>query len=77
MDKIIRLLRGSKPTFRNLQNTDIPASFMHAYYSPIFFTPRYQKISFSHDFLRYIRYLRRKDKITKVDLKSFVENLIT
>ena len=77
MDKILKFLQGRKPPFRSLKINDIPSSIVSSYCSPIFFTPRYQKISFSHDFLRYVRYLRRKDKINHVDLKSFVENLIT
>ena len=65
------MLQGSRPPYRSLTMEEIPGQLRNQYNSPIFLTPRYQMIPFTEQFLKYMRYFKRKDKVTSYDMRTF------
>ena len=47
MNRILKMIQGTKPEYRKLNLLDIPGKLRNQYTSPIFLTPRYQKILFT------------------------------
>ena len=44
--------------------------------SKIYYTPKLQKIGFSEELAKYLRYIDRKDRIREEDMKSMVEAVL-
>jgi hypothetical protein len=72
-----RLVQSEMPDFRNLTPLHMPSRFLNEYNSPIFFTPRYQKIPYSEQFLKYLRYMQRRNSVSYQDMRVFVEQLLS
>ena len=56
---------------------EVPVNFLTTITSGIYYTPKLQRIPFSEELGKYLRYLNRKDKITNVDLRKLTEAIVT
>jgi hypothetical protein len=70
------LTQTKMPDFRNLTQYHVPSKCFYGYTNPIFLTPRYQKIPYSEELLKYIRYMQRKNSVSYADMKVFVEHVL-
>ena len=66
------LMRTDYPSFRNLNLQEVPPQLLNQYQNPIFWTPRYQKIPYSSELTKYLRYLQRKKTMTPQDFRHMV-----
>ena len=70
-------LSRNYPTFKNLDLQEIPPQLFNQYQNPIFWTPRYQKIPYSTELTKYLKYLQRKKTMTQEDFRQMVENILS
>lgn len=56
---------------------DLSSGLIGQYDNKTFLTPRYQKIAYTEDMLKYIKFLQRSNKCDYNTLYKFVENLLT
>ena len=62
--------------FSRMSYLSLHSHLQNAIASKIFFTPKLQKMPFTPDLAKYVRYLDRKDKIKESDLRGLVEAVL-
>jgi hypothetical protein len=60
-----------------LTGLELHSQLQNALGSKIYYTPKLQKIPFTEELAKYLRYLDRKDRLRKEDLRSLVEAILT
>jgi hypothetical protein len=77
MWKYIKLLYKRVPDpIRNITPISLPSSLNQAFGSKIYYTPKLQKLAFTEELAKYLRFINRKDKITDADLHSLTEAIL-
>lgn len=73
---LTQMLMPKQPPYARLTMEHMPGQLVNQYLNPIFWTPRYQKLPYSEELLKYIRFLQRKKTLTNEDFKQMVENIL-
>lgn len=63
--------------FTTLSPASLHNNLQDAITSKLFFTPKLQKMPFTDELAKYLRYISRKDKIKVEDMRSLVEAILT
>jgi hypothetical protein len=75
--KIVKLYKRVPEDFRNVHPHNLPRGLFNGLSTKIYYTPKLQKIAFTEELHKYIRYLNRKDKIKVDDMRSLTEAILT
>ena len=62
--------------FSRMSYPSLHSQLQNAIASKVFFTPKLQKMPFTPELAKYVRYLDRKDKIKESHLKGLVEAVL-
>ncbi len=75
---LLKVLRGAAITdFEQITPAHLPKIVQNGLTSKIFLTPKIQRIAYSRELGKYLKYLRRKDFIDeKKDLRNLAENIL-
>lgn len=62
--------------FHHLHPLALPRGLVGTFRSKIYFTPKVQRIPFSEELHKFIRFMNRKDKIGVADMRAFTEAVL-
>lgn len=75
--KIVSIYKRVPEDFYSIDSNTLPKGLYNCLTSKIYYTPKLQRIAFTEELRKYIRFLNRKDKLKAVDMRSLTEAILT
>lgn len=75
--KILSLAQGRHHKYRHMEISSLPSAVINGLTSQIYYTPKVQRMPFTVELARYLRFLQRKETVSVADLRKLTESILT